>query len=134
MKKIAKQCGFEYAKKILADPSQEALVFWLGFRPFDEEELTVLIDGSTMKIEAALQKLRQNGVVNPIKDAQAKWALTSDGDDLRNILISLSVWGRQQIDDQEEIIPELIVEPERVANLNELVKFRDQVVRKYMNI
>lgn len=60
--------------------------------------------------------------------------MTSDGDDLRNMLISLSVWGRQQMDDQEEVNPELIVEPERVANLKELVKFRDGVVRKYMNI
>lgn len=60
--------------------------------------------------------------------------MTNDGDDLRNMLISLSVWGRQQMDNQEEIIPELIVEPERVANLKELVKFRDGVVRKYMNI
>lgn len=60
--------------------------------------------------------------------------MTSDGDDLRNMLISLSVWGRQQMDDQEEVNPELIVEPERVANLKELVKFRDNVVRKYMNI
>lgn len=60
--------------------------------------------------------------------------MTNDGDDLRNMLISLSVWGRQQMDNQEEIIPELIVEPERVANLKELVKFRDGVMRKYMNI
>lgn len=60
--------------------------------------------------------------------------MTSDGDDLRNMLISLSVWGRQQMDDQEEVNPELIVEPERVVNLKELVKFRDNVVRKYMNI
>ncbi|WP_394267606.1 hypothetical protein [Limosilactobacillus vaginalis] len=60
--------------------------------------------------------------------------MTNNGDDLRNMLISLSVWGRQQMDNQEEIIPELIVEPERVANLKELVKFRDGVVRKYMNI
>lgn len=78
--------------------------------------------------------MRQNGVVNPIKDDQEKWTLTNDGDDLRNMLISLSVWGRQQMDNQEEIIPELIVEPERVANLKELVKFRDGVMRKYMNI
>lgn len=81
-----------------------------------------------------MQKLRQNGVVNPIKDDEEKWTLTSDGDDLRNMMISLSVWGRQQMDNQEEIIPELIVEPERVANLKELVRFRDGVVRKYMNI
>ena len=78
--------------------------------------------------------MRQNGVVNPIKDDQEKWTLTNDGDDLRNMLISLSVWGRQQMDNQEEIIPELIVEPERVANLKELVKFREGVMRKYMNI
>lgn len=130
----SKQSGFEYAKKILADSDQAGLVFWLGFRPFNEDELSTLIESSDADIELALQKLRQNVVVNPIKDDQEKWTLTNDGDDLRNMLISLSVWGRQQMDNQEEIIPELIVEPERVANLKELVKFRDGVVRKYMNI
>ena len=130
----SKQSGFEYAKKILADSDLAGLVFWLGFRSFNEDELSTLIESSDEKIELALQKLRQNGVVNPIKDDQEKWTLTNDGDDLRNMLISLSVWSRQQMDNQEEIIPELIVEPERVANLKELVKFRDGVVRKYMNI
>lgn len=86
------------------------------------------------EIDAALQRLRLNGVVNPIKDDQQKWALTNEGSDLRNILLSLSIWGRHQIDDQEEQTPELIVEPERVADLKELVRFRDGVVRKYLDI
>lgn len=134
MKNNSQQSGFEYARKILADPNQAGLVFWLGFRPFNEEELTVLMEKSNDVLEAALQQLRENDVVNPIRDDQEKWTLTNEGDDLRNMLISLSVWGRQQMDGQEEIIPQLIVEPERVADLKELVKFRDGVVRKYMNI
>lgn len=134
MKNVSKQSGFGYARKILADPGQAGLVFWLGFRPFDEDELSTLIEHSDEDIDVALQKLRDNGVVNPIKDDQLKWTLTGNGEDLRNMLISLSVWGRQQMDDQKEILPELIVEPERIANLEELVKFRDKVVRKYMNI
>lgn len=73
-------------------------------------------------------------MVNPIKDDKQKWTLSNGGEDLRNMLISLSVWGRQRMDDQEEIIPQLIVEPEQVADLKSLVKFRDEVVRKYMNI
>lgn len=73
-------------------------------------------------------------MVNPIKDDKQKWTLSIDGEDLRNMLISLSVWGRQKMDYQEEIIPQLIVEPEQVADLKSLVKFRDEVVRKYMNI
>lgn len=134
MKNVSKQSGFTYAKKILADPDQAALIFQLGFRPFDEDELAVLIDSESTAIELALQKLRENGVVNPIKDDKQKQTLSIDGEDLRNMLISLSVWGRQKMDYQEEIIPQLIVEPEQVADLKSLVKFRDEVVRKYMNI
>ena len=73
-------------------------------------------------------------MINPIKDDQQKWTLTNDGDDLRSILLSLSVWGRQQLDDQEEITQQLIVEPDRAADMKELLKFRDNVVRKYINI
>lgn len=60
----SKQSGFEYAKKIFADSDQAVLVFWLGFRPFNEDELSTLIESSDADIELALQKLRQNGVVN----------------------------------------------------------------------
>lgn len=85
-------------------------------------------------IDSALQHLREIDVINPIKDDQQKWTLTNDGDDLRSILLSLSVWGRQQLDDQEEITQQLIVEPDRAADMKELLKFRDNVVRKYINI
>lgn len=60
-------------------------------------------------------------MVNPIKDDKQKWTLSNDGEDLRNMLISLSVWGCQKMGDQEEIIPQLIVEPEQVADLKALV-------------
>ena len=50
----SKQSGFEYAKKILADFDLAGLVFWLGFRPFNEDELSTLIESSDEKIELAL--------------------------------------------------------------------------------
>lgn len=134
MKNISKQYGFDYAKDILTDPNQVVLIFWLGFRAFDEDELVVLIENSKESIDSALQHLREIDVINPIKDDQQKWSLTNDGDDLRSILLSLSVWGRQQLDDREEITQQLIVEPDRAADMKELLKFRDNVVRKYINI
>lgn len=134
MKNISKQYGFDYAKDILTDPNQVVLIFWLGFRAFDEDELVVLIENSKESINSALQHLREIDVINPIKDDQQKWSLTNDGDDLRSILLSLSVWGRQQLDDREEITQQLIVEPDRAADMKELLKFRDNVVRKYINI
>lgn len=134
MKNISKQYGFDYAKDILTDPNQVVLIFWLGFRAFDEDELVVLTENTKESIDAALQHLREIDVINPIKDDQQKWTLTNDGDDLRSILLSLSVWGRQQLDDQEEITQQLIIEPDRAADMKELLKFRDNVVRKYINI
>ena len=134
MKNISKQYGFDYAKDILTDPNQVVLIFWLGFRAFDEDELVVLTENSKESIGSALQHLREIDVINPIKDDQQKWSLTNDGDDLRSILLSLSVWGRQQLDDREEITQQLIVEPDRAADMKELLKFRDNVVRKYINI
>ena len=134
MKNISKQYGFDYAKDILTDPNQVVLIFWLGFRAFDEDELVVLTENSKESIDSALQHLREIDVINPIKDDQQKWTLTNDGDDLRSILLSLSVWGRQQLDDQEEITQQLIIEPDRAADMKELLKFRDNVVRKYINI
>ena len=134
MKNISKQYGFDYAKDILTDPNQVVLIFWLGFRAFDEDELVVLTENTKESIDAALQHLREIDVINPIKDDQQKWSLTNDGDDLRSILLSLSVWGRQQLDDREEITQQLIVEPDRAADMKELLKFRDNVVRKYINI
>ena len=134
MKNISKQYGFDYAKDILTEPNQVVLIFWLGFRAFDEDELVVLTENSKESIDSALQHLREIDVINPIKDDQQKWSLTNDGDDLRSILLSLSVWGRQQLDDREEITQQLIVEPDRAADMKELLKFRDNVVRKYINI
>lgn len=134
MKNISKQYGFDYAKAILDDPNQVGLIFWLGFRAFDEDELVVLTEKTKESIDSALQHLREIDVINPIKDDQQKWTLTNDGDDLRSILLSLSVWGRQQLDDQEEITQQLIVEPDRAADMKELLKFPDNVVRKYINI
>lgn len=93
-----------------------------------------MTENTKESIDSALQYLREIDVINPIKDDQQKWTLTNDGDDLRSILLSLSVWGRQQLDDQEEITQQLIVEPDRAADVKELLKFRDNVVRKYINI
>lgn len=93
-----------------------------------------MTENSKESIDSALQHLREIDVINPIKDDQQKWTLTNDGDDLRSILLSLSVWGRQQLDDREEITQQLIVEPDRAADMKELLKFRDNVVRKYINI
>ena len=93
-----------------------------------------MTENSKESIDSALQHLREIDVINPIKDDQQKWTLTNDSDDLRSILLSLSVWGRQQLDDQEEITQQLIVEPDRAADMKELLKFRDNVVRKYINI
>lgn len=58
--------------------------------------------------------------------------MTDDGNDFRQLLISLSVWGKQQMNDNEDKSSPLVVEPEADAKLSELVKY-SELLREYIN-
>lgn len=125
--------GIDYALSILQDQWQPTLIFWLGFRSLTLDELHQLVPklaGDELKAELArLQNLR---IANPVKDTENCYSLTTDGTDFRQLMISLSMWGKQQMNDDEDKVSPLIVEPETDAKLSELIKY-NKFLREYIN-
>ena len=125
--------GIDYALSILQGQWQPTLIFWLGFRPLTLDELHQLVPklaGDELKAELArLQNLR---IANPVKDTENCYSLTTDGTDFRQLMISLSMWGKQQMNDDEDKTTPLVVEPEANAKLSELIKY-NQFLREYIN-
>lgn len=124
--------GISYALQILNDRWQPTMIFWLGFRPLTINELSQLMPDLTRdRLDSELAVLQNLRVVNPIKDTENKYSLTDDGEDFRQLMNSLSIWGQQQIDDNDDVISSLIVEPETDAKLSDLVKYT-KLIKKYL--
>lgn len=124
MTNATNKTGINFALQVLSNEWQPRLLFWLGFRPFDETELQQLLPNATdTTIEHNLTCLQKLGIMNPIKDDDHKWTLTDAGASLRDLMFSLCIWGRHQIDDEEDRIPGEIVEPEKQASMKELVAY-----------
>lgn len=125
--------GIDYSLSILQEKWQPTLVFWLGFRPLTLDELRQLfpkLSGDELKTELAkLQNLR---IANPVKDTENCYSLTEDGKDFRQMLMSLSIWGKQQMNDNEDKSSSLVIEPESNAKMSELVKY-SKLLRDYIN-
>ena len=125
--------GIDYSLSILQEKWQPTLVFWLGYRPLTLDELRQLfpkLSGDELKTELAkLQNLR---IANPIKDTENCYSLTEDGKDFRQMMMSLSIWGKQQMNDNEDKSSALVIEPETDAKLSELIKY-NKPLRDYIN-
>ncbi|MBD5807101.1 transcriptional regulator [Lactobacillus sp. 0.1XD8-4] len=121
-------CGVSYTLDVLEDKWQPRIIYWLGFRPFTIDELRQLLPNLTavaLNDElASLQKLR---IVNPVKDKEGKYSLTEGGNDLRNMVVTMGVWGRQQMDDSADMTSDQIVEPEANASMEELIKYNEKL-------
>lgn len=126
------ESGLTYAVNILKDKWQPTVMFWLGLRPLSAEELQTLIPELTAsqlaEVVYALQNLR---VVNPVKDTKNKFSLTDDGEQLRQLMISTSVWGLQQQDDNAARVSDQVVEPEPTASMSDLLKYT-KTVKRYL--
>lgn len=125
--------AINYALQILANPLQPRLLYWLGFRPFDEVELGQLLPQiSTSGVARELAKLADLAIVNPIRNHNDKWSLTEQGTALRELMLSLCVWGQHQMDDAADRPSAQIVEPEKNASLSELVQY-GTILDQYFN-
>lgn len=125
--------GIDYSLSILQEKWQPTLVFWLGFRPLTLDELRQLVPKmSDDELKTELAKLQNLRIANPVKDTENCYSLTEDGKDFRQMLISLSIWGKQQMNDNEDKRSALVIEPEADAKLSELVKY-SQLLRDYIN-
>ncbi|MDD6432628.1 MAG: winged helix-turn-helix transcriptional regulator [Lactobacillaceae bacterium] len=125
--------GIDYSLSILQEKWQPTLVFWLGCRPLTLDELHQLVPKmSSDELRDELAKLQNLRIANPVKDTENCYSLTEDGKDFRQLLMSLSIWGKQQMNDDEDKSSALVVEPESDAKLSELVKY-SKLLRDYIN-
>lgn len=125
--------GIDYALSILQGQWQPTLIFWLGFRPLTLDELHQLVPKlAGDELKAKLARLQNLRIANPVKDTENCYSLTTDGTDFRQLMISLSMWGKQQMNDDEDKTTPLIVEPETDAKLSELIKY-NKFLREYIN-
>lgn len=126
------QRGVNYTLDVLEDKWQPRIIFWLGFRPFTIDELHQLLPALTaVALNDELTSLQNLRIVNPLKDQAGKYTLTEDGNDLRNLVMTMGIWGRQQLDDSAAKTSDQIVEPEHNASMEELIKY-NQKLDKYL--
>ena len=125
--------GIDYSLSILQEKWQPTLVFWLGFRPLTLDELRQLVPKmSDDELKTELAKLQNLRIANPVKDTENCYSLTEDGKDFRQMMMSLSSWGKQQMNDNEDKSSALVIEPEYDAKLSELIKY-NKPLRDYIN-
>lgn len=125
--------GIDYSLSILQEKWQPTLVFWLGFRPLTLDELHQLVPKmSDDELKTELAKLQNLRIANPVKDTENCYSLTEDGKDFCQMMMSLSIWGKQQMNDNEDKSSALIIEPESDAKLSELIKY-NKTLRDYIN-
>ena len=127
------ECGVKYTLDVLEDRWQPRIIFWLGFRPFTIEELHQLLpDLTDVALKEEITSLQNLRIVNPVVDEENKYSLTDDGKDLRNMVLTMSVWGRQQMDDSANRASTQIVEPEKDASMSELIKYNEKLNEIYV--
>ncbi|MCD7112822.1 winged helix-turn-helix transcriptional regulator [Limosilactobacillus agrestis] len=126
------ECGVKYTLDVLENRWRPRIIFWLGFRPFTIEELHQLLpDLTDVALNKEITSLQNLRIINPVVDEEHKYSLTNDGNDLRNMVVATSVWGRQQIDVSANQVSAQIVEPEKDASMAELIKYNEEL-DKYM--
>lgn len=132
---IKKMSGFDYTCEFFNNKCQSAIILWLGIRPFSEIELKLLIDEfSAKEVITALNQLKLAGIIDPVPNKEDKWNLSESGYDLHELLMNIAVWGRHQMNDQEDKENDLIVEPDKDASMSELLRFRDEFTKEYLDI
>lgn len=132
---IKKISCFDYTCEFLNNKCQSAIILWLGFRPFNANELKLLIDDfSGEEVMANLDQLKLAGIIEPVPNKEEKWNLSESGWELHELILNVAIWGHHQMNDLEDKENNLIIEPDKAASMGELVRYRDEFMRKYLGI
>ncbi|MCC4498972.1 winged helix-turn-helix transcriptional regulator [Limosilactobacillus reuteri] len=87
----------------------------------------LLPDLTDVALKEEITSLQNLRIVNPVVDEENKYSLTDDGNDLRNMVLTMSFWGRQQMDDSANRASTQIVEPEKDVSMSELIKYNEKL-------
>ena len=119
--------GITYSLSLLRNSDYSKALFWLGIKPLDfddlHELLTNIYDNQLITI---IEELQTKYLISPIKEAGC-FVLTTGGQEFARLVMSLGVWGRQQMDESGGNDSAQVVLPDSSMDQIELLKYRNTV-------
>lgn len=119
--------GITYSLSLLRNKDYSKALFWLGIKPLDFDELHELLTNiSDNQLITIIEELQTKYLISPIKEAGC-FVLTADGQEFARLVMSLGVWGRQQMDENGGNDNAQVVLPDSSMDQTELLKYRNTI-------
>lgn len=119
--------GITYSLSFLRNGDYSKALFWLGVKPLDFDDLHELLTNiSDNRLITIIEELQTKYLISPIKEAGC-FVLTESGQEFARLVMSLGVWGRQQMDENGGNDSVQVVLPDSSMEQTELLKYRNTV-------
>ncbi|MDL2057196.1 hypothetical protein QQO16_03900 [Limosilactobacillus reuteri] len=119
--------GITYSLSLLRNGDYSKALFWLGVKPLDFDDLHELLTNiSDNRLITIIEELQTKYLISPIKEAGC-FVLTEGGQEFARLVMSLGVWGRQQMDENGGNDSVQVVLPDSSMEQTELLKYRNAV-------
>ena len=119
--------GITYSLSFLRNTDYSKVLFWLGIKPLDFDDLHELLTNiSDNQLITTIEELQTKYLISPIKEAGC-FVLTTGGQEIARLIMSLGVWGRQQMDENGGDNSVQVVLPDSSMGQKELLKYRNMV-------
>ena len=119
--------GITYSLSLLRNGDYSKALFWLGVKPLDFDDLHELLTNiSDNRLITIIEELQTKYLISPIKEAGC-FILTEGGQEFARLVMSLGVWGRQQMDENGGNNSVQVVLPDSSMGQKELLKYRNMV-------
>ena len=119
--------GITYSLSFLRNADYSKVLFWLGIKPLDFDNLHELLTNiSDNQLITIIEELQIKYLISPIKEAGC-FVLTEGGQEFARLVMSLGVWGRQQMDENGGNDSAQVVLPDSSMDQTELLKYRNTV-------
>ncbi|MGF0132747.1 hypothetical protein ACQRDU_05385 [Limosilactobacillus reuteri] len=119
--------GITYSLSLLRNGDYSKALFWLGVKPLDFDDLHELLTNiSDNRLITIIEELQTKYLISPIKEAGC-FVLTESGQEFARLVMSLGVWGRQQMDENGGNDSVQVVLPDSSMEQTELLKYRNTV-------
>lgn len=119
--------GITYSLSLLRNGDYSKALFWLGVKPLDFDDLHELLTNiSDNRLITIIEELQTKYLISPIKEAGC-FVLTEGGQEFARLVMSLGVWGRQQMDENGGNDSVQVVFPDSSMGQKELLKYRNMV-------
>lgn len=119
--------GITYSLSLLRNGDYSKVLFWLGVKPLDFDDLHELLTNiSDNRLITIIEELQTKYLISPIKEAGC-FVLTEGGQEFARLVMSLGAWGRQQMDENGGNDSVQVVLPDSSMGQKELLKYRNMV-------